>query len=392
MISTSTLTLALSLASMTLCSSLPTVSVTNTNTGSSAASSPDPNCTPLTLPISINTSASTISLPNPANQSALTAFFTALASPTLDYAQSLVNGTHTVNETFQISGKLCTPSGQSSGGGVLEFATHGIAFDSAYWEVGGPNSPYNYASSAVASNHSIFYYDRLGTGSSSHPSGTQTVQSGVEIEIAHNLIQYFRSGKQGQFDKIVGVGHSFGSIISYGITAQYPDDFDDVVLTGYSTGDTTGTLIGAGAFDAAIASSVFPSMNVPSDYFVPGSFPGYQFDFLRYPNYDPSIAQAQFDIRGTATIGEFSTMSSNPPVAPDFKGRVLVVTGLYDTFFCSGNCAEKINGTTPVELVKTQYPSANNFTTYVPDDTAHGINLHYSAPEIYSFIEQWIGA
>jgi hypothetical protein len=53
-----------------------------------------------------------------------------------------------------------------------------------------------------------------GTGKSSHPDGTQEVQAGVQVEIAHQLVQKIRSGSTGlNFGKLVGLGHSFGRLV-----------------------------------------------------------------------------------------------------------------------------------------------------------------------------------
>lgn len=69
-----------------------------------------------------------------------------------------------------------------------------------------------------------YSYDRLGVGKSDTPDGLNVVQAPLEVEIAHQLIQMLRAGKFGHFSKVVGVGHSFGSIITQAITSQYPAD------------------------------------------------------------------------------------------------------------------------------------------------------------------------
>lgn len=50
-----------------------------------------------------------------------------------------------------------------------------------------------------------------GTGSSSKPDGIQEVQLGVEVEVAHGVVEYFKNGNAGiSFGRIIGVGHSVG--------------------------------------------------------------------------------------------------------------------------------------------------------------------------------------
>lgn len=38
-----------------------------------------------------------------------------------------------------------------------------------------------------------------------------------------------------QFNKVVNVGHSYGSIIAAGLVSQHPELSDGIVLTGFST-------------------------------------------------------------------------------------------------------------------------------------------------------------
>ncbi|KZS91792.1 hypothetical protein SISNIDRAFT_456374 [Sistotremastrum niveocremeum HHB9708] len=349
-------------------------------------------CTSLTIPVSINTQVPHLTVAEPVNQAALTGFFTSFATPSVDFTSAIINGTHQVKQTYKIAGKLCTPKNVKSNG-ILEFATHGIAFDHSYWEVGGANSKYNFAESAVASGHSIFYYDRLGNGASSKPDGIQEVQSGVQIEITHELVQYIRQGKLGhKFGKIIGVGHSFGSILSGAITAKYPKDFDDVVLTGFATGNVVGLYIGTGSFGATIASESIPTLKLPPSYVVPGTPSAYQFGFLNYPFYDPAVAADQFKIRGTTTLGEFATLVAPIGVSPNFTSRVLVVTGSADSFFCAGNCHQTVNGTNLLDLVTELYPVASNFSSFLVENAGHGLTLHFSAPATYDVIQKWVGS
>jgi pimeloyl-ACP methyl ester carboxylesterase len=67
-----------------------------------------------------------------------------------------------------------------------------------------------------------------------------------------------------KFQHVVGVGHSFGSIITEAITAQYPTDLDAAVLTGFSI-NATGQPSFITALDLTIARNSnplrFPSLS-----------------------------------------------------------------------------------------------------------------------------------
>ncbi|KZT32869.1 hypothetical protein SISSUDRAFT_1037451 [Sistotremastrum suecicum HHB10207 ss-3] len=358
-----------------------------------SASTAAQNCRSVTLTASINTTAATINTTPPATQEALTDFLQQTTSPTLNFPTVLITGSTPLVKKYSISGKLCLPTGKSTG--TLLFATHGLSFDHTYWEAGGPSSKFNFAASANAAGNAIFYYDRLGIGASSKPDGIKEVQSPVQVEVAHSLVTSIRAGALHQaFSKIIGVGHALGSVTTVGIAAKYPTDFDDIILTGFAGGDNVGILISLGAFGATIASQALKNANTPSNsYFAVGSFIDFQQGFLKYPFFDAATTTTIFNTRGTVTIGELTTLAI-PASAPatDFTGRVLVVTGNNDHFFCAGNCAETVNGVTLPNVAAGLFPAASDFKSIVPLNTGHAINLHQSAPATFAAIQSWIAA
>ncbi|KZS98158.1 hypothetical protein SISNIDRAFT_134000 [Sistotremastrum niveocremeum HHB9708] len=271
----------------------------------------------------------------------------------------------------------------------MPLGVRSIAFTHGYWEAGGPGSEFNFASSTTAAGNSIFYYDRLGVGSSSKPDGIKEVQSTVQVEIAHLLIEHLKS--TGSFKRVVGIGHSFGSILTTGVAAKYPGDFNDIILTGFAGGDQVGILVSMASFGATIASPLLSGVNPSSSYFTVGTFSNFQMGVLKFPFFDSRVAQAQFEGRGTATLGEIATLSL-PASAPatEFSGRVLVVTGMEDAFFCAGNCAEVVNGVTLPNVVAGLFPATSGFSSYVPPNTGHALNYHFSASSTFAFIQNWL--
>jgi hypothetical protein len=86
---------------------------------------------------------------------------------------------------------------------------------------------------------------------------------------------------------MVGVGHSFGSIQSVGVLAKYPEDFDAVVLTGFST-DTSALGLTFADFNSAIAAQNQPHKfkGLPNGYLVVDNAIANQFAFFYYPSFD----------------------------------------------------------------------------------------------------------
>lgn len=86
--------------------------------------------------------------------------------------------------------------------------------------------------------YSTLAIDRLGIGNSSHADPINVIQARAEIEALNSITTMLRAGTVpglgSAFDKVIHVGHSFGSVQSYWLSALYPDNTDGLVLTGYS--------------------------------------------------------------------------------------------------------------------------------------------------------------
>jgi hypothetical protein len=171
--------------------------------------------------VTVSAENTKLSLANPVNQSVVTEIFVEYFQPTSNLANNTLGGKETVSGTYNINAKLCLPtSPPATSTPTLHFLIHGINFDKQYWDIPG----LSYLEAATAAGYATFSYDRLGVGASDHPDPIQVVQSGLQVEIAHQLIQGLRSGNIGgkSFLKIVGIGHSYGAIQSIGLAAQYP--------------------------------------------------------------------------------------------------------------------------------------------------------------------------
>lgn len=112
------------------------------------------------------------------------------------------------------------------------------------------------------------------------------VQAATDLAIAQTLAKMLRNGDIGgqKFTKVIGVGHSYGSATTQGLTATVPDMLDAVILQGFSgeldpyivdltqqtdvlrltvNGSSTPTFLAAGAY--SIATEVFPDRFSPEE-------------------------------------------------------------------------------------------------------------------------------
>lgn len=321
----------------------------------------------------------------PQNESQLTETWVEFITAGSPFMQQIMNGTRNVSGTYDIAATYCLPTNNTKPSSV-QLLSHGIGFDRYYWDFA---PGYSYVDSAAEAGYGSFFYDRLGVGKSVRPDGLSVVQTPLEVEIAHSLATMLRQGMfaQTNFSKVIGVGHSYGSIISEAVTANYPSAFDAAVLTGFS-GNSTAVPVFLAAGNLVIASLDQPYRfsGLNNSYMVTAETIGNQIQFFRAPNFDPAILAEANANKGTVTIGEFFSLTASTKPAMNYTNPIAVVNGANDLPFCFGNCSYPTNQLTPV--LSGLYPNVpmNMTGTFMVPVTGHGINLHYSAQTAYNYI------
>jgi pimeloyl-ACP methyl ester carboxylesterase len=211
------------------------------------------------------------------------------------------------------------------------------------------------------------------------------------------------------YNTVIHVGHSFGSVQSYWLSALYPNNTDGVVLTGFSTASMFLPYIVAGwdlhnarlnqplrfgnasnegirnlaaqygldkdlvsglqrvlesagvdltsqeVWNTVASTEVLDLItgynqsviqyNYPSGYMVSSDLSTLQAAFLYPGQYDIGIAVASEQTKQPFTTGELLTIGSSPMMSP-FTGPVIVFTGEHDIPFCGGNCFGKLPNST----------------------------------------------
>jgi pimeloyl-ACP methyl ester carboxylesterase len=210
------------------------------------------------------------------------------------------------------------------------------------------------------------------------------------------------------YDKVIHVGHSFGSVQSYWLSALYPDNTDGLILTGFSLasqflsyvvagwnlhsarlnqplrlGNASNELVRELASQNGMGGNVVQglqrilsaagidlssqevwngvatteildlingynktvqSYDYPSGYLASSDLTALQYAFLQPGNYDVGLALQGEKTKQPVTTGEILTIG-NAPSSSSFKGPVLVLTGEQDVPFCGGNCYGQVTGT-----------------------------------------------
>ncbi|KAL6703715.1 hypothetical protein ACN47E_009409 [Coniothyrium glycines] len=335
------------------------------------------------------------------------AFATRFNQYGFNYTAELLTGYQTLQKSVEISASYCTPDNGSTG--TIQLLTHGIGFDKTYWDLNYNNYNYSYVNVALAAGYSTLAIDRYGIGNSSHGDPFNEIQAQAEVEALNEITKKLRAGSileiNTPYKKVVHVGHSFGAVQSYWLSAIYPNNTDGVVLTGFSAasqflayfgagnnfhsarlnqplrfGNQSSTIVkrlatqygldkdivsglhkllsGAGidltsqeVWDEVATTEVGDLINgynvtgtpldYPSGYFANSDLTTLQYLFLWPGNYDVGLAVAGEQSKQPVTAGELLTIGTAPASSP-FTGPVLVFTGEHDVPFCGGNCYAKI--------------------------------------------------
>lgn len=291
----------------------------------------------------------------------------------------------TIQKSYHVAATYCEPdSGPSS---TVQLLTHGIGFDRSYWDVSINDYNYSYVARATDEyGYSTFAWDRLGIAESQHGMAVNEIQSSLEIAALYTLTNQLRNGSitgvcEDGFDKVVHVGHSYGSIQSYSLAVLHPEATDGLVLTGFTQSSQFIPYFGLGGnFVLANGNPTFAKY--PFGYLAAGDVSGVQTNFFSPGAFDPALLELGYSSGQPVTVGELLTIGAQTALPNPLTGPVLIITGGRDIPFCGGDC--RITGEAGVanflELSKPNFPAASKFEAVVVGEAGHGLNLVCQCP------------
>lgn len=240
------------------------------------------NCRDFDVPITISSQNLALNFPPPQSDIEVTNFILSNVGADQSAAPPAPVFTN-ISGTFSLRATYCQPHGGP--GKTLQVLTHGIGFDRSYWDFGYNNHNYSYVNFFLDHGYSTLSYDRLGLGASSRLDPIKEYQTPIEIAALAELTSLVRKGEvpeiEATFEKVIHVGHSLGSSITYGLSVSAPELTDGVILTGFSHArDTAGLApIALHLVDAASRSDYPHGYTLQGDktavhtiFFAPGQF------------------------------------------------------------------------------------------------------------------------
>jgi pimeloyl-ACP methyl ester carboxylesterase len=272
----------------------------------------------------------------------------------------------------------------------LQILLHGAGYDHRYWDWPLDRDTYSYVEYCRRAGHATLAIDRIGSGASSRPPGRlNTVRA--QADIVHQVVTAARDGRLAEtgFDRVVLVGHSFGSILA-GAEAGAYRDVDAVVFTGHLGVDSgaqdddprAAFLFHGVAEDPAVAHlrglvgngylTVRSEARIPTFYAV--------------EHVDPRVLELDEEIKGVMTVGELSDMGTAAGAWELIEAPVLAVLGQNDAMMFDHDT--ETDTYQAVDRVRPKAPG--HFTFEVVPDAGHNLNLHRNARTSYDIVLRWL--
>lgn len=352
-------------------------------------------CQNITVPIQASARNGVFNQITPVTDIDVQNFILNLTQQGTNYTATALEGYATVSGNYSIAATYCTPD--SGPANVIQVLTHGIGFDRSYWDLSYNNYNYSYVNEAVDEyGYSTFSYDRLGVGMSSHGEPVNEIQALLEVDALRALTEDIRNGEipgvSHKYEKVVHVGHSFGSEHTYALTAMYPNLSDGIALTGFSQNGSFVPFFELGS-NFVQANKAAALAAYPDGYLAPASTVGVQIDFFSPGDFDPAILTLAYNTGEPVTVGELLTIGGETGSTNYFCGPALIITGDKDIPYCGGNCLAAPTGYTSIpETSKNYLPDVSNFDVVIVPGAGHGLNLEYSHPFTYASINNYFVA
>lgn len=285
-----------------------------------------------------------------------------------------------------IFAEFCMPFGRAPR--TVQLLIHGATYNHDYWDF--PYDPpyYSYVDAALRAGYAVLNIDRIGDGQSSHPPSSE-ITFPATIYTLHELIGDLRDGTLGpSFQRVIEVGHSFGSAYAVDEEATY-QDADALILTGY------GHALSA-TFEALSTADSYPAVDDPK-FTDSGLDPGYlttkpgtrAAQFFYVPGTDPRVLALDERLKDTVELAELETRPNTGLLTPSIQVPTLIFDGQEDVHYCA---ADDDDCSTEQSFYADESPYFDPpacLRTFLMPDTGHDVALHYTAPLSDSLILGW---
>jgi pimeloyl-ACP methyl ester carboxylesterase len=286
-----------------------------------------------------------------------------------------------------LAGTLCVPVQWAPGPHAADILVHGGMYNRQYWDWPVRPEVYSYARRTVQAGRAVFYYDRLGAGTSTRMAGTQASFAN-DVFTLHQVVGWLRAS----YPLVHSIGHSLGSVVVLKEAGQF-NDTDRVVLTGLTHGHGLGFLLLPTTIYTALLDPQFAGIGLAGAYVT--TLPGKRADLFYSASAEPDVIawdEAHKDVMTASQASQAIYQLSLPPLlnwSNRIQAPVLMVNGQQDAPFCNVDVSCASDAVlTMAELA--YFTGAESFAARIVPDTGHDLPLHPSAGASFDIVNNWI--
>jgi pimeloyl-ACP methyl ester carboxylesterase len=285
-----------------------------------------------------------------------------------------------------LAGTLCVPPHART----VQILVPGNTYNRSYWQATVRPATYSYVRQANLAGYATLAIDRLGTGASLHPPSAHMTFTN-DVATVHHVVTAVRSGTLGSFTRVVGVGHSLGSIVVNQLAGTHTGDLDALVLTGFSHSINFANALARVATRYALPAGDASFAGQRLDPYYLTAQPRGRTAFYS-PAAEPEILAHDDRTRDKANLVEMAGFADFqiPNLSRTITSPVLLLNGTADAVACgvaSGDCA------TSRRLQDAEQPwfgPGAEVTARAVPGLGHAVTMHRSAATVNRGITAWI--
>ncbi|MGH9244373.1 MAG: alpha/beta fold hydrolase [Acidimicrobiales bacterium] len=300
--------------------------------------------------------------------------------------------------------RLCLPAGETPS--TVQLLVHGITYSHRYWDIPDPTGGtdrYSWVAAATERGYATLAIDRIGIGQSSHPLSA-LIDMDQNAYVVHQVVRALRagviSGPNGpvSFDKVVLVGHSYGSWTSW-FEASRSHDVDGVVVTGatHNVREIAAPLLVVPNLYPAAIDPQFPPLGLDPGYLT--SRPGARDDMFYAPStdYDPAVVAEDEATKQTVTGTELANYPVLLRTQLEIRVPAFILVGDKDGLFCSQDPGDLgADCSSPEALIAGEAPwygpDVPCIDAFVTPNAGHDLNAMFSSEVSFAAALDWLDA
>ncbi len=285
-----------------------------------------------------------------------------------------------------VAGLLTLPGGEPAG--TVQLLVPGGTYGSEYWLTrGDPDRP-SYTEAMAEAGYATLAVDRFGAGERSSVPPSGGFRKGTHVHVVSQIASRLRgNGVAGfRFDRVVLVGHSYGSTLARSLAIREPDAVDGLILTGEcSKPDEAAFAEFESALCAADQDPRLADRGVDAGYYT--TRPGTREEwFYHAPTADPEVIAADERAKAADVYSEdFPLPTENAAI----RVPVLIVVGENDRLLCGEGGTDSASSTGFLEQESRWYSPEARLEALIVPDTGHALNLHRTAHLWFSAAREW---